>query len=469
MSRVSTNKEIAELEDLARDQKWEPFRLKNGHYEWVSPSGARVTIASSPSDWRAIENIKADLKAEGLILNKTEWKTVKRLRSRQRDSEKAMLIELSDILAQCYDVTKKDAEWLAQEFVWRQLYAVIQRNGDGKVLGLNFKCPCGKQPLHPQGYIRHIQRCTVFLEGEEQMDRNIHEPPPLEQRLDCPDCGQWYWINQPEHLERHMRSIHKKVKCYSCGGTFATSRISAHQKTCTGALRPNEVDIREPDKEDQVLASPARSQTHERVNAIATPEELALLEDYKPPAPEPEPVVTNGHSKRGTGALNRGLADHILKVLLDLGPEGLKDDNCVETMRELVKPEFKNVTYEVMNNSLYLLDVKKGAIVRETNRRTRRTTSIRHASFANATTPPPKEPDPMPPVAAARPTPPPPPRPATVSPIRVDSAGDITDDDLWAMLETVLQKPVKMTRENFSVINDWFASTRKLYKLQADE
>jgi hypothetical protein len=62
-----TNKELGELIADAEEQGWVVGRRTNGHLKWVSPKGEVVFSSSSPSDPRAVSNIKRDLFRYGLI------------------------------------------------------------------------------------------------------------------------------------------------------------------------------------------------------------------------------------------------------------------------------------------------------------------------------------------------------------------------------------------------------------------
>lgn len=64
MSRI---KEVKQLIDQAECQGWNVVPTKKGHYKWLSPLGAFFFSASTPSDHRALLNIKRDLKRHGFI------------------------------------------------------------------------------------------------------------------------------------------------------------------------------------------------------------------------------------------------------------------------------------------------------------------------------------------------------------------------------------------------------------------
>jgi hypothetical protein len=65
---MSTMKELRSLLNTATDQGWEVTRGKNNHIKCVSPNGNIVFVSSTPSDHRALENIKRDLRVNGLVI-----------------------------------------------------------------------------------------------------------------------------------------------------------------------------------------------------------------------------------------------------------------------------------------------------------------------------------------------------------------------------------------------------------------
>lgn len=67
---MSTPKEVRKLISLAEEQGWRVELKKGGHYRLYSPDGKTiVTAGSTPSDRRAYQNIKSDLKRGGLKLD----------------------------------------------------------------------------------------------------------------------------------------------------------------------------------------------------------------------------------------------------------------------------------------------------------------------------------------------------------------------------------------------------------------
>lgn len=58
---LTNNKDLNKLLKLAQGRGWE-FTCKNNHIKGSHPSWGAATISRSPSDNRAIKNIKKDLK-----------------------------------------------------------------------------------------------------------------------------------------------------------------------------------------------------------------------------------------------------------------------------------------------------------------------------------------------------------------------------------------------------------------------
>lgn len=60
------NKDLAKLVRLAKSQGWEVTQRTNNHLKWTSPTGYVYFSSYSPSDFRAVRQIKAALVREGL-------------------------------------------------------------------------------------------------------------------------------------------------------------------------------------------------------------------------------------------------------------------------------------------------------------------------------------------------------------------------------------------------------------------
>lgn len=65
---MSLNPDLRDLIACAESQDWTITRTANDHYRWRGPQGQLVFSASTPSDRRAIKNLRALLRREGLTL-----------------------------------------------------------------------------------------------------------------------------------------------------------------------------------------------------------------------------------------------------------------------------------------------------------------------------------------------------------------------------------------------------------------
>ena len=60
-------REVQVLIKQAVDQGWVVEKTKNNHYKWISPLGGLIFSSSTPSDHRALQNLKRDLRVNGFI------------------------------------------------------------------------------------------------------------------------------------------------------------------------------------------------------------------------------------------------------------------------------------------------------------------------------------------------------------------------------------------------------------------
>ena len=67
---MASSKDLKTLQKEAVSQGW-VVNLSNGnHIKWIAPNGKVVFTSNTPSDKRALENMKRDLKSAGLVLIK---------------------------------------------------------------------------------------------------------------------------------------------------------------------------------------------------------------------------------------------------------------------------------------------------------------------------------------------------------------------------------------------------------------
>jgi hypothetical protein len=67
---MKVNPQLRALLAIATEQKWEVRIRNNSHLVWVSPSGAKVFSAATPSDRRAVQNLARDLRHNGLSITR---------------------------------------------------------------------------------------------------------------------------------------------------------------------------------------------------------------------------------------------------------------------------------------------------------------------------------------------------------------------------------------------------------------
>lgn len=65
-AKVKLTKEYRDLFEIAVSQGWSLERRTNNHLSWISPNGAKVFSSATPSDKRAVQNLKKDLRKYGL-------------------------------------------------------------------------------------------------------------------------------------------------------------------------------------------------------------------------------------------------------------------------------------------------------------------------------------------------------------------------------------------------------------------
>jgi len=60
---------LRDIEKAAKEQGWEVGRTKKGHPRFVPPDPTKEIVIGSgtPSDWRALKNLLAQLKRQGFI------------------------------------------------------------------------------------------------------------------------------------------------------------------------------------------------------------------------------------------------------------------------------------------------------------------------------------------------------------------------------------------------------------------
>lgn len=62
------NKDVQQVTRALRKQGWHIGRTRKGHMKLTSPLGRVVVTPSTPSDRRAVLNMRAQLRKEGAVL-----------------------------------------------------------------------------------------------------------------------------------------------------------------------------------------------------------------------------------------------------------------------------------------------------------------------------------------------------------------------------------------------------------------
>jgi predicted RNA binding protein YcfA (HicA-like mRNA interferase family) len=72
---MAVPKDIAKLMKEAEKQGWTVSMTKGDHFKWMSPLGGLFYSSQTPTDHRAINNLKRDLRVNGFIeLNRKKGK-----------------------------------------------------------------------------------------------------------------------------------------------------------------------------------------------------------------------------------------------------------------------------------------------------------------------------------------------------------------------------------------------------------
>lgn len=396
---LSPNKDIKELIQLAQEQGWTIVTSGGGHLAWTPPHDPtrKISTSSSPSDYQAINNIKRDLKAAGLIVDKNEWKASERKRRQRRQKDLPYYASNNELLA----------FWRAEESLRKRMKVpgglsdAVKQLPDYRLLSnkevtelremLNTcdalpdrKCICGTEIASIVGAWKHQQECEIHLAKQQgvPVKRSMKDPPERE-RIRCPECPEvWFWISQPHLLSQHMAVEHGKQPCPWCHDYFRTNRGGLHR---------------------HVNACPKRPENLKLSDAEMVP----LGRQAIPPRRDPVTTTDGRVGERGeqsafsSDSSDVPVADDVLD-LTDPQPEPQRAPN--------------------------------------------------HNGAGVAVNPPPvvKAPGGPPPTKVKNPD--------VIAPDRrpapqVNRSSQASDDELWVLLEMVLDGPVVVSRESFGVIN----------------
>jgi hypothetical protein len=282
------------------------------------------------------------------------------------------------------------------------------------------ECPCGKSFATAEDAILHRVSCDgadhLYRNagpdeyppgGSSDMERDPKKPPDRD-RLKCPECGFFVWNTQPHLLEKHIANQHPaispdRVPCEWCGKMCVpTKGLLRHQNRC-----PKNPYIELVPREGR----PARARGVPRLVArpVRKPPTVTVATEQQlenaAAAIEPEPLRTI------TGELNP------------------------------VHPAFQATVPgvpRIPGVPQYHTYVDKHGTCGECDRPI--------GSWVHSQHPPDVIPEPVEPVIVL--------------------SDDPSEDELWALMELVLDKPVMLDRDTLRAVTAWMDATRELLKLR---
>lgn len=420
---MASTKDIAALKRLASEQCW-TIEYTTAHLRWFPPSGGDfVGTSKTPNQQGTLDAMRRDLQRAGLVLDRGTWK---RYRKEVQQAVADGTIDLPptprEIAAFIEVATKTDDPFCH----WHEP---------------------PKEFLDPVGAAMHRQKCPNRpKEGETDVKRKMDEPPPYRERLTCPLCPFYCWISQPHLYDTHLRSEHGKAPCPHCIEVFNISG--------SGSLA------------DHILAGCPNAPVPEQTKVTRVQPLIATL-----PA-SPTPIVVSDKDIEERAMADRPRAGTNQDVIL----EYLAEINAPITTDQLAI-EFGITTKQAATICSALF--QKSLVVRPS----KAVYQIAPELAAAAAAP---EPQPQPPAAPAAPepapvaseepavaAPAPDPTPimaaaAPVVPIRKTVTSEASDDDLFDLLEMVLDGPVMVTRHSLGAINAWMDATRTLLKIKEE-
>lgn len=278
-------------------------------------------------------------------------------------------------------------------------------------------CPCGREFVNVESALLHRVNCEsaqhLYQTSEEDdMDRDLNNPPARE-RLSCPECSAWFWISQPHRFALHLRVDHNKAQCPLCLKFLRYDYLTEHMNNrCP--KRPA-VQATEPERDT-------------------------------PMAGEEQEVMMPGNVK-----VVMPMREQELERLAALEAEHEAEAGR-QAEEEFGSPESEKSATSTQPAPLgeFLDGVAASA----------RTGGASHLPpeapvaaprAAGGLAPLPGTPT----VPAARPTVP-----------AVAVATDASDDDLWELMELILDEPVMLNRETMTIVTDWQNATRRLLSLR---
>lgn len=469
------HKSLSELEKLATEQGWEVARTNGGHLQWTNPEGEVLRTSSTPSDEGIIRTIRNDLKKSGLILDKNEAKRLKRMMRKGQTVPNPVTgkaaFELHAI--EWKPPNKPIAEWTDEEILQgadhmdrvepntqvkavgelssreRKAYVEMVRHsgdyGDDDRYWPETCATCGYR-----GEADHDVTLGLYVhllanrdhnptppEGKELLVKRDMTRPPARERLDCRFCPEWFWVSQPEALAKHASVDHGKAECPYCHEWFSTIKggLGKHMKACP--------------KGGEQAAAQAK----------------VLPVEADPPILEVEPprlMAVTGDAKRSDdwnpdpclGGCNKPVGNN---------PGSNYCTDCQAVMDELRREEAAaNVAEAVRPKPPVTIDMDpdvppvRGPVSPPQPRR-RPLVAGGHPSSdrpAADLAPPPTGPAP-----GGH-------HPSSPEAVRPERFADLTDDELFTLLEMVLDGPVTLDRATFATVNEWMDVTRRLLAIK---
>lgn len=359
--------ECGTLIKMAREQGWEFTMTNNSHHQFISPTGEKEGISTSPGDMRAIKNLEAGLKRQGMIVDPEEWKRHKRalrdverhrtnqLQSRKAQSQIVQLMGLS--MGDPSFVNSKNTEavtWYCA-YVAKALKGIeltadgipVMPQPDGEVdVEAPIVCSCGARFENPVAAATHsYDRTThsykpghrpvlavdkVEVEDMPPLDAEPEqsERPDIDNALGCPECEFVCYKSEPHVMDDHLM-MHGLARCHACSKVMQPGSLEKHQAEYCTVLN----ELRPPRKRGSRRDTGYPIMSDDELDAMTAPDdppappsapEAPPVADPAPPAPPPPPVAPAGRPADPANATEQELFA-LLEIVLD-GPVTLDQE-----------------------------------------------------------------------------------------------------------------------------------------------
>jgi len=481
MTAASGNKELNDLWRKAERQGWTVGITPGGHIKWQPPEGDFIISSATPSDSQIIRTIRRDLERAGLNLGNprkkgTGGRVTPKKKAPPSAAERQTVGNLTKTANRVIASGIRDPKLLTDEEILA-LIAVSEEtpaevHADLAVmtpterfqyarslreLGPDYPINCGgcgfiAQDGTPLTLFKHMESTghkRPAPEGSIGVLERDMENPPQREKLECPACSEWFWINEPGKLATHMEDAHGKTLCPSCKTYITTPHIASHYDKCDARV------------------SPRRRRGQGRLQVVPDGPPTDVVASGLPVAPEtpqkrtltasagvkgsdnwnPDPCA--GGCGSAVGA-DRGTSSYC-EMCAPIMDELVAEEAAAKT-RHPATPKEATVAKKVWPKFPCPICGKKFSNQRGGLTRHIPVCSEKHGGRPVGEIGPPNA---EPTVPAA---------PAAVA--TLSKPTKITDDDLFALLEIVLDGPVTMTKESFAAINDWMDATRRLLTIK---